>query len=54
MAQALGEDHGQRGNKWWTLVAVCLGTFMRLLDITILSVGARPLGGAAAPSDRSR
>jgi len=23
---------GQRGNKWWTLVAVCLGTFMLLLD----------------------
>jgi len=22
------EDRGQRGNKWWTLVAVCLGTFM--------------------------
>ena len=22
------EDPGQRGNKWWTLVAVCLGTFM--------------------------
>jgi hypothetical protein len=21
----------QRGNKWWTLVAVCLGTFMLLL-----------------------
>jgi hypothetical protein len=26
------EDRGQRGNKWWTLVAVCLGTFMLLLD----------------------
>ena len=24
----------QRGNKWWTLVAVCLGTFMLLLDTT--------------------
>ena len=31
-------DHGQRGNKWWTLVAVCLGTFMLLLDITIVNV----------------
>ena len=29
---------GQRGNKWWTLVAVCLGTFMLLLDITIVNV----------------
>src|SRR5258708_5878606 len=32
------EDRGQRGNKWWTLVAVCLGTFMLLLDITIVNV----------------
>ena len=28
----------QRGNKWWTLVAVCLGTFMLLLDVTIVNV----------------
>jgi EmrB/QacA subfamily drug resistance transporter len=28
----------QRGNKWWTLLAVCLGTFMLLLDITIVNV----------------
>src|SRR5690348_15028551 len=33
-----GKDRGQRGNKWWTLVAVCLGTFMLLLDITIVNV----------------
>jgi hypothetical protein len=32
------EDHGERGNKWWTLVAVCLGTFMLLLDVTIVTV----------------
>ncbi len=32
------EDSGQRGNKWWTLVAVCLGMFMLLLDITIVNV----------------
>ena len=32
------EDRGQSENKWWTLVAVCLGTFMLLLDITIVSV----------------
>src|SRR5579862_3050221 len=31
-------DRGLRGNKWWTLVAVCLGTFMLLLDITIVNV----------------
>ena len=30
-AGAGGEAPGQRGNKWWTLVAVCLGTFMLLL-----------------------
>ena len=33
-----GQDAGQRGNKWWTLVAVCLGTFMLLLDITVVNV----------------
>jgi EmrB/QacA subfamily drug resistance transporter len=33
-----GREPGQRGNKWWTLVAVCLGTFMLLLDITIVNV----------------
>jgi EmrB/QacA subfamily drug resistance transporter len=33
-----GEAPGQRGNKWWTLVAVCFGTFMLLLDITIVNV----------------
>ncbi|MDT4893208.1 MAG: hypothetical protein QOE97_2243 [Pseudonocardiales bacterium] len=31
-----GEDG--RGNKWLTLVAVCLGTFMLLLDVTIVNV----------------
>ena len=25
-------------SKWWTLVAVCLGTFMLLLDVTIVNV----------------
>jgi len=29
---------GPRANKWWTLVGVCLGTFMLLLDITIVNV----------------
>ncbi len=32
------QSQGHRGNKWWTLVAVCLGTFMLLLDITIVNV----------------
>ena len=29
---------GPEANKWWTLVAVCLGTFMLLLDVTIVNV----------------
>src|SRR5664279_5092637 len=29
---------GPVANKWWTLVAVCLGTFMLLLDVTIVNV----------------
>lgn len=32
------ESAPAHGNKWWTLVAVCLGTFMLLLDITIVNV----------------
>jgi EmrB/QacA subfamily drug resistance transporter len=33
-----GNGPAQRGNKWWTLLAVCFGTFMLLLDITIVNV----------------
>jgi EmrB/QacA subfamily drug resistance transporter len=29
---------GPQRTKWWTLAAVCLGTFMLLLDITIVTV----------------
>jgi EmrB/QacA subfamily drug resistance transporter len=29
---------GETDTKWWTLVAVCLGTFMLLLDVTIVNV----------------
>ncbi len=29
---------GDSDTKWWTLVAVCLGTFMLLLDVTIVNV----------------
>jgi EmrB/QacA subfamily drug resistance transporter len=33
-----GTHAAAKGNKWWTLVAVCMGTFMLLLDITIVNV----------------
>ncbi|WP_329455387.1 MFS transporter [Streptomyces sp. NBC_01497] len=36
-----GPRHGRTPpapNKWWTLTTVCLGTFMLLLDITIVNV----------------
>jgi EmrB/QacA subfamily drug resistance transporter len=36
--QQAGAVAGPQGNKWWTLVGVCLGTFMLLLDITIVNV----------------
>ena len=31
-------EPGPEPHKWWTLVAVCLGTFMLLLDVTIVNV----------------
>jgi len=37
-ASASAAAPAQQGNKWWTLTAVCLGTFMLLLDITIVTV----------------
>ncbi len=37
-AEQPGAQASYRGNKWWTLVAVCVGTFMLLLDITIVTV----------------
>jgi EmrB/QacA subfamily drug resistance transporter len=36
--QGAGGQPGYPGNKWWTLFAVCLGTFMLLLDITVVTV----------------
>lgn len=32
------EPKGPAPHKWWTLVTVCLGTFMLLLDVTIVNV----------------
>ncbi|HEY7144873.1 MAG TPA: MFS transporter [Streptosporangiaceae bacterium] len=37
-APGYGTREAEAGSKWWTLVAVCLGTFMLLLDITIVNV----------------
>ena len=34
--------------KWWTLVAVCLGVFILLLDITIVNVALRRHPGGPA------
>jgi hypothetical protein len=42
-ARAGPGDRDQRGNKWWTLVAVCMDTFMLLLD------GSIPILHMAAP-----
>ena len=38
MTAATAETGPARDPKWWTLVAVCLGVFMLLLDITIVNV----------------
>jgi EmrB/QacA subfamily drug resistance transporter len=37
-------------HKWWTLVAVCLGTFMLLLDITIVNVALPDIQDALGSS----
>ena len=44
------EGAPQRGGKWWTLVAVCLGTFMLLLDITIVNVALPDIQHALSSS----
>jgi MFS family permease len=38
--------------KWWTLIAVCVGTFMLLIDVTIVNV-ALPAIQASLHSDFS-
>jgi EmrB/QacA subfamily drug resistance transporter len=37
-------------SKWWTLVAVCVGTFMLLLDITVVMVALPPIQSALGAS----
>src|SRR6201987_4703576 len=38
MAEEYGGERGPVEKKWWTLIAVCLGTFMLLLDVTVVVV----------------
>jgi EmrB/QacA subfamily drug resistance transporter len=38
MTEEYGGERGPVDKKWWTLIAVCLGTFMLLLDVTIVVV----------------
>ncbi len=44
------DQHSGDGNKWLTLVAVCLGTFMLLLDITIVNVALPDIQSALSTS----
>ena len=38
---------GDAVREWWTLVTVCVGTFMLLLDVTIVNVALPKIQGPA-------
>jgi EmrB/QacA subfamily drug resistance transporter len=42
--------HETQENKWWTLVAVCVATFMLLIDITIVNVALPDIRNALGSS----
>jgi EmrB/QacA subfamily drug resistance transporter len=45
-----GRRQGPAPHKWWTLVSVCLGTFMLLLDVTIVNVALPDIQKALSSS----
>jgi len=44
------DRQGPEPHKWWTLLAVCLGTFMLLLDVTIVNVALPDIQSALSSS----
>ncbi|WP_375478972.1 MFS transporter [uncultured Jatrophihabitans sp.] len=47
---AARKQSGPAQHKWWTLVGVCLGTFMLLLDVTIVNVALPDIQSALKSS----
>ena len=52
-ATAPPETTTGRDPKWWTLVAVCLGIFILLLDITIVNVALADIQLDLGPASRT-
>ena len=49
-----GDAPTRPGSKWWTLVAVCLGIFILLLDITIVTVALPDIQRGLGPTFAGR